>query len=69
MKIETKFNIGDTVWAMNDNKALSFTVSRIDVSVVGNKVGISYMVSLYGLYLGREEQDIFATKKELIESL
>lgn len=69
MKIETKFNIGDAVWAMNDNKALSFTVSRIDAAVVGDKVGISYMVSLYGLYLGREEQEIFATKKELIESL
>lgn len=67
MKIETKFNIGDTVWFMYNNKCTSKEVIRIDVCINGD-MEIQYTFSMQGL-LCVFEQYIFATKEELIASL
>lgn len=34
MKITTKFKIWDTVWTIKDNKAYSFKIYKIEISVV-----------------------------------
>ena len=81
MTIETKYNIGDRLWTIDDNKVTCFTVSRIDTSttvdsiaatvegtVIGQKMSrpIQYGGSSTGLHY---ESECFPTKEELIESL
>lgn len=38
MTIETKYNIGDEVWVMNDGKPTSKKIVRIDVARRGKEI-------------------------------
>ncbi len=71
MTIETKYNIGDTVWFMKNNKLTQGKITVITVeSVIGNSILISH-----GLNNGDttrppySENELFPTKQDLINSL
>ena len=77
MTIETKYNIGDEVWFMEDNKACSRVIEAINVTHYGENLTILR----YGYYLHPEssderlywldqhERDLYPNKEELLKSL
>lgn len=75
--ISTKKNIGDVVWFMNNNKPIYGTIIEIRHNVflndVDNKTIIiteKYYVEYgYQNHISLNFEEIFNTKKELIESL
>lgn len=74
MKIETKYDVGQTVFYMADNKVHSSAISKIKVNVY-NWVYKELNEILYILedpeVKGEwyKESDLFETKKELLDSL
>lgn len=62
MKIETKYNIGDEVWVITMSKPYCTTITSIHIDKNGLKYNLKYL-------LAREENEIFATKEELLKSL
>ena len=67
--IITKFLVGDTVWRIRNTKAEQTNVCRITVDI--NKQGIettTYVKTSIG-ETSISEDNIFATKQELLESL
>ena len=70
MTIETKFNIGDEVWFMNEGEPISEKIVRIDVEQYERKQFVEYTVVLGDCILTTfYEQEIFPTKEELLKSL
>jgi hypothetical protein len=83
MKIETRFNIGDEVFFLNDGKIISNLVNSFSTSTdllktdkpVDNKTRITYFFqmeknSVMGYeYKSVEEKDAFTSREELIKSL
>lgn len=75
--ISTKKNIGDVVWFMNNNKPIYGTIIEIRHNVflndVDNKTIIRtekyYVEYGYQNHISLNFEEIFNTKKELIESL
>jgi hypothetical protein len=73
MKIETKFNIGDDVFRIYNSKIVIYEIYNINIKVYKNcyhSVGVKIKYEL----LGRpnvlvEEEELFATKQELLDSL
>ena len=70
MKIETKYNIGDEVWFMENNRATTGIVVKLDIDVTksGDWYIEHYKVESNGLrcHVG---QSLFPTKEELLKSL
>jgi hypothetical protein len=72
MTIKTKYNIGDVVWFMKNNKALSAPVGKVEYSTDGKFYSLSYQLKGYmeGLHPDIfQECQLFETKEELIDSL
>ena len=70
MTIETKYNIGDEVWFMNDGEPTSERIVRIDVERYEQKQYVEYTVVLSDVILTSfYEQELFPTKEELLKSL
>lgn len=76
MTIETKYNVGDEVWFLKDNKATTMRIWDIDIRVRtaydGEKTYGSYTRIFYydfGCYNEIEENKLFPTKEELLKSL
>lgn len=77
MTIETKYNIGDYVWAVVENRAQCLRIESIAVSTLGETFDESGKLFSYGIrikyYLGDGEwvNDgyCFPTKEELLKSL
>lgn len=78
MTIETKYNIGDEVWAMHENRAWKGSVTKIHATVVHPECyGIGYEVKLKDSSFEAPiihdvdllEGLIFRTKEELLKSL
>lgn len=80
MKIETTFNIGDTVWVMKNNKAVSGIINIIVLRIAKNVKGEPSMITIYtvkftddyhpeGINFEYNERALYRSKKELIESL
>lgn len=69
MTIETKFNYGDTVWIMENNKPKTETVFETNIYIKkGNGEVIRYSTANGGgTWL--DEHFCFATKEELLKSL
>ena len=65
MTINTKYNIGDTVWFMHDNKCVSKKVENIKIDV--DIMYIQYVFNENGVWLS--EKHLFSTKEELLKSL
>lgn len=72
MTIETKYNIGDEVWFMQDNKVCSDTITAIHtyrtetISNITYGFGKSIRSQIIAVI---NEQDLFPTKEELLKSL
>ena len=74
MEIKTKYNIGDTLWVIYDNKAQTITVSNISIVVYpDNKISINYIDTVgsdtYDYKGTFPEDECFPSKEELKESL
>lgn len=73
MTIETKYNIGDEVWFMHDNKAKRGTIIKIDVSLErdmnSQNVGKSVQYSIFNFHAPYIGTHLFHTKEELLNSL
>ena len=67
--IKTKFLVGDTVWRIRNMKAEQTTICRIAVNITKDGVDATlYIVNSIG-ETSISEDNIFATKQELLESL
>jgi hypothetical protein len=67
MKIETKYNIGDEVVYLSDNKIKEGNIRNFSILVyIDGTITIQYKTS-NGVYV--YEQDLFSTKEELLKSL
>lgn len=69
MKIETKFNIGDEVWFMCQNKPTVLHVKKIMSESCKDCSIINYIVFNAGRDEWINEAYCFPTKQQLIESL
>ena len=72
MDIKTKYDIGQSVFFMDNNKVQEGTIDRIHIEVrynggKDNKVRISY--SLFTTSKFYEDKELFPTKEELLKSL
>lgn len=78
MIFKTKYNCGDMVWFMHDNRPLEVEISRIkiyqDLTQIGLTTIVEYMVKF--IHSTGCESDkwfnsnlFYKTKKELVESL
>lgn len=69
MTIETKVDVGSICFIIWKNKVIRTKVEGITIEVVGNSVGIRYLVlqDRGGYYL--PEIDIFPTREVLLASL
>lgn len=61
--MKTKFDIGDTVWFIRDNKPKSDVIT--DITIYGNKKIIYNMTN----YKNLAETDLYKTGKAAVESL
>ena len=72
MKIETKYDIGQKVWFLNDNHAYQGSISQIRIGVV-NEVNIIYTIRVRNLAgswsIERAEKRLSPSKEELLKSL
>ena len=71
MTIETKYNIGDEVWCMNNNKVYMSFIQEVRVRKNNKKTKIEYIVEKmqkidFGL---KKEDELYPTKEELLKSL
>lgn len=82
MEIKTKYNIGDIVYAMHDNKVISFTIDEIEVIIYSTKPqSVRYYskerYEVYSISTGnierhrwsKYEYKLFPTKEELLKTL
>lgn len=68
MEIKTKFNVGDKVFYMRDNRVQSEEVRGIQVLIHRSEVNIIVYVSS-GDKRGYAEDVLFESKEELLKSL
>lgn len=70
MTIETKYNIGDKVWFIEENKPESDVILSIEINVYKGECIIEYYLFANGNYpYGLNESILFPTKEELLKSL
>ena len=71
MTIETKFNIGDEVWFMKENKPTKKVVDFIEIITASttSKSFIQYGLKMEGVVERVTEKYLFPTKEELLKSL
>lgn len=82
MKIETKYNVGDTVFTLSKNRIYSGKIIKPNFtndysrkadfdleSMLGWELGITENFLGHGSNISRLETEIFLTKEELIEWL
>lgn len=65
MTISTKYDIGDMVWFMHDNKCVSKKVENIKIDV--DNMYIQYIFNGNNIWL--YEKYLYSTKEELLKSL
>ena len=72
MKIETKYDIGQEVWVNAESASFLSTIKSVKAihDILQGKVVLVYKYLYYVDCLGWiEENEIFATKEELLKSL
>ena len=68
MDIKTKFNVGDKVFYMRDNRVQSGEVRGMEVFIHGSEANVIVYVSP-GDSRGYTEDFLFGSKEELLKSL
>jgi len=67
LKVSTKFDIGDKVWYISDNKVNENDITGVSISVDNNElVNVDYTLHFNDKV---SENLLFLTKEELIKSL
>jgi hypothetical protein len=67
LKVSTKFDIGDKVWYISDNKVNENDITGVSISVDNNElVNVDYTLHFNDKV---SENLLFSTKEELIKSL
>lgn len=66
MKVSSKFNIGDKVYFITDNKVQRSDITGVSISVLGGETKVEYTLHFDSTI---DENLVFATKEELIKSL
>lgn len=69
MTIETKFNVGDTVFFIYDDKCLEAQIIHISIFADDNHPSIKYHITCGHLNLCVSEYQIYYTKEELLKSM
>lgn len=69
MKINTKFDVGDRVFFMNDNKVCETNIERITITTKEDNIEIKYLVKVSYGYESLLESKVFTTKQELLNTL
>lgn len=71
MKIETKFNIDDEVFFLSNNKLYKNKILSINIYVKCEKTHIEYWMELSKEITRQyvKEEEVFATKEDLLKSL
>jgi hypothetical protein len=71
MTIETKYNIGDEVWANVLDKPYNFMVKGIKFVCDGFYKRITYTLLEEGedIFIFLDEEELYPTKEELLKSL
>lgn len=71
MNYETKFNIGDTVWLMHENRPVAAKVGKVVVIKMDDDPGGTEEVTSIaeGRWIERPAENLFPTKEALIASL
>lgn len=65
MTIDTKYDIGETVWFMHKNKCVSMKIENINIEV---KIKyIQYVFNESEIWIS--EKHLFSTREELLKSL
>lgn len=67
MEIKTKFNIGDKVWTIYNDKVQTITINKIKIECSSSQPIITYMQDYVSDYF--DEKKLFKTKEELLKSL
>lgn len=66
MVVQTKFNVGDKAWFMLENKPNCVDITGLNISIYeSGNVEIEYTLH----YDKLKEENLFATKEELLKSL
>lgn len=68
MTIETKYNIGDEVWFIKDNKPQTIQVFCIEI-IAASTVSKPCIKYGFGNFERYTESHLFPTKEELLKSL
>ena len=66
MKIETKFNIGDSCFYLDSNKVVEDKIMGMEIDISEDGVNI---YCLLGKILSKEEDLVHKTKEDLLNSL
>ena len=72
MDIKTKYDLGQSVFFMKDNKVATSAIKQISIDVWYNKYKeISMRIQYYLFFADQfyEEDNLFLTKEELLKSL
>ena len=74
MKIETKYNINQEVWFIEDNKVKNEEILKLTFTKDGSNESVFYYFKEKSMNTSnwersRKESEVFATKEELINSL
>lgn len=69
MGINTKFDVGDRVFFMNNNKVCETNIERITIITEEDNIEIRYRVKVNYTYKSLPESKVFATKQELLNTL
>ena len=69
MTIETKFGIGDNVWFISKDTAKYTKVIGINILCTADKINISYTYDSSNGFTAANENKVFGSKQELLDSL
>lgn len=70
MKIETKFDVRNDVYFLDNNKVRSGKIKVISIDVLDSThINIEYQINMQGITVNRTENEIFDSKESLIKSL
>jgi len=69
MKIETKFNVGDEVWALNDTKLEQRTVNSIKIEATQKGIEIQYFFKIEEKYEIKNENFVFNSREEFVNQI
>lgn len=67
MKLETKYNVGDKVFSMRNNRAEEGVIRRISIVIEKDEVFVYYQASNQEYKI--TENCFFSSKQELLDSL